>query len=219
MAGARPDPVVTAERLVEEIDDLEERLAILQTSYEKYFIGIDRRAPDQERKQVGERIRKLRVNTTKNTGVRFRIQTLFARLLSYERLWDRTLREIEEGTYRRDVYKAKLRQPKPSTTKPPPPPAEALIAGPSMPPPPPRPSQPPPAPPSLSDESLRRLFHTYVRAREQCGEATAGLTYESVAQKIRTQVPALMEKHNARSVEFKVVIKGGKAVLKAVPKL
>ena len=31
------------------------------------------------------------------------------------------------------------------------------------------------------------------------------------------QVPQLMQKHKAKNIEFKVVIKGGKAVLKAVP--
>ena len=40
----------------------------------------------------------------------------------------------------------------------------------------------------------------------------------SVAANLRKQVPELLKQHNAKSVEFKVVIKDGKAVLKAVPK-
>ena len=54
-------------------------------------------------------------------------------------------------------------------------------------------------------------------ARKRCGEATDGISYDSVASRIRAQVPQLMEKHKAKNIEFKVVIKGGKAVLKAVP--
>ena len=38
-----------------------------------------------------------------------------------------------------------------------------------------------------------------------------------MASRIRQQVPQLLEKHKAKNIEFKVVIKGGKAVLKAVP--
>ena len=213
--------MITSERLGEELDAAEERLTWLYTTYEKYFVGVDRRPPERERKELSERIRKFRTSTTKNTALRFRINTIFARLLSYERLWDRTLREMEEGTYRRDVFKARLRIPQRHPVSPPPPPADAAeptIADASRPPPPARPSQPPPAPPAVSDENLRRLYHTYLRAREQCGESIAGLTFDSIASKIRQQVPQLLEKHKARSVEFKVVIKGGKAVLKAVPK-
>jgi hypothetical protein len=44
------------------------------------------------------------------------------------------------------------------------------------------------------------------------------MSFDSVAASLRKQVPELMKQHNAKSVEFKVVIKDGKAVLKAVPK-
>ena len=43
------------------------------------------------------------------------------------------------------------------------------------------------------------------------------MSFESLASRIRAQVPELMQKHKARTIEFKVVIKGGKAILKAVP--
>ena len=49
------------------------------------------------------------------------------------------------------------------------------------------------------------------------GESVAGLTYDAVASKIRSQVPDLLTRHKAKNVEFKVVIKGVKALLKAVP--
>ena len=54
-------------------------------------------------------------------------------------------------------------------------------------------------------------------ARQRTGEPIDGLSFDAIASKIRAQVPVLMQKHNAKRVEFKVVIKGGKAVLKAVP--
>jgi hypothetical protein len=188
------------EKFAEELTELDEGIQNLQVLYEKYFLGIDRRPPEQERQRISKRARELRETLVKNTALKFKINTLFAKLLSFERMWDRTLREIEDGTYKRDVFKAKLRMReregapahKPRTL-----PAEG--------------------PPEIPEEKLRRLYDTFLVARRRCGEATDGISYDSVASRIRAQVPQLLEKHKARNIEFKVVIKGGKAVLKAVP--
>jgi hypothetical protein len=194
-------PAITAtqqlpqEKLAEDLDALEEAMTGLQVLYEKYFLGIDRRPPDAQRRQVSEKMRLLKTTTVKNTALKFRIQTLFAKLISFERMWDRTLREMEEGTYKRDVFKAKLREARRSE-------GSAPAAAP---------------PPQLSDQMLRKLYDTYLVARQRTGESTTGLSYEAIASRIRAQVPQLMSQHKARSIEFKVVIKGGKAVLKAIP--
>ena len=95
------------EKFAADLDDLEESITALQVLYEKYFLGIDRRPPEQERKRVSTRIRELKEQMIRNTALKFRVNTMFAKLLSFERMWDRTLREIEEGTYKRDVFKAK----------------------------------------------------------------------------------------------------------------
>jgi len=184
------------EKYAEELSDLDEGISGLQVLYEKYFLGIDRKPPDQERKRISEKARELRTTSIRNTALKFKVNTLFAKLISFERMWDRTLREIEDGTYKRDVFKAKLRagdrdEPRTGPVK--------------------------PAAPSISDANLRRLYDTYLVARKRCGEATDGLTFDSMAARIRSQVPELIQKHKAKNIEFKVVIKGGKAILKAVP--
>jgi hypothetical protein len=186
------------EKLAEELEQVDEDLQGLQVLYEKYFLGIDRMPPDQQRKSVSSRLHVMRQTTVKNTGLKFRINTLFAKLISYERMWDRTLREIEDGTYKRDVFKAKYRIKQRQGDKP----AQSATE---------------PAKLELSDEKLRRLFDTYLVARRRTGEPTEGLSFDAIANKIRAQVPVLLQKHKARTVEFKVVIKGGKAVLKAIP--
>lgn len=190
------------EKLAEELDQLDEDLQGLQVLYEKYFLGIDRKPPDQERKRISAKLREVKSAFVKNTGLKFRISTLFAKLISYERMWDRTLREIEDGTYKRDVFKAKYRQARRQQE----PVQEKVAAAP----------EPPPRM-ELGDDKLRRLFDTYLVARKRTGEPTEGITFEAIAERIRAQVPTLMEKHRAKSVEFKVVIKAGKAVLKAIP--
>jgi hypothetical protein len=185
------------EKYAEELTELDEAIVNLQVLYEKYFLGIDRRPPEQERKRVSQKTREMRTASIRNTALKFKINTLFAKLLSFERMWDRTLREIEDGTYKRDVFKAKLRD------------KDRDQGGPAR-------AAPAPAP-TISDANLRRLYDTYLVAKKRCGESTAGMSFDSIATRIRAQVPELMQKHKAKNIEFKVVIKGGKAILKAVP--
>ena len=197
MAGPNGTQQLPQEKFAEDLDELDEALTNLHVLYEKYFLGIDRRPPDQERKRVSGKTRELRTQMIRNTALKFRINTLFAKLISFERMWDRTLREIEEGIYKRDVFKAKLHNKERGE------PGKKVVAAPGA--------------PEISDDKLRRIYDTYLVARQRTGESTDGISYESMASRIRAQVPQLMEKHKAKNIEFKVVIKGGKAVLKAIP--
>jgi hypothetical protein len=74
------------------------------------------------------------------------------------------------------------------------------------------------SPSELSDDKLRVVYDAYVAAKRRNKEDTSKMSFDSVASSLRKQVPELLKQHNAKSVEFKVVIKDGKAVLKAVPK-
>ena len=133
------------EKLAADLDEAEEALQNLQILYEKYFLGIDRKAPDQERKRISVRLRELKSTFVKNTGLKFRIQSLWAKLISMERMWDRTLREIEEGTYKRDVFKAKYRQARRHPGE-----GAQKVAAPVV--------EPPRI--ELADDKLRRLYDT-----------------------------------------------------------
>ncbi len=110
MAAPTGTQQLPQEKFAEELTELDESMQNLQVLYEKYFLGIDRRPPEQERKRVSQKAREMRNAAIRNTALKFKINTLFAKLLSFERMWDRTLREIEDGTYKRDVFKAGLRQ-------------------------------------------------------------------------------------------------------------
>ncbi len=65
---------------------------------------------------------------------------------------------------------------------------------------------------------MKAIFDAYVMAKKRCNEDVSKLSLDSLSQTLRKQVPALMKQHNAKSVEFKVVIKDGKAILRALPK-
>lgn len=301
--------IADAASVAKEIDALEASIAELRQAYEQFFLGLERKPPTLQHNDLKKKIQRVRGAFVRQTAIKFRINALQQKFATYERLWSRTLMEIENGTYRRDVMKARLQKKKdekkaegpkvnelPSADEfassleealseaeveiSPPPPQRAAVAAapgiapvkPGAPAPAPRPGTPaapvaaaakgspaaaatrpvgvpavaPPgtqvrltptgsAPvsrpaasaggtggaggnPPLSDAKLRAVYDAYVTAKKRCQEDTSKLNYEQVAANLRKQVPELMKKANANSVEFKIVIKDGKAVLRAIPK-
>ncbi|HYU16896.1 MAG TPA: MXAN_5187 C-terminal domain-containing protein [Candidatus Acidoferrum sp.] len=87
--------------------------------------------------------------------------------------------------------------------------------------PPPRPKAPPrPAvapPPGMNDKQCRELYSRYVKARQLVGETTEDVTYEKLVSSLTKQADAIMSEHGAHGVEFNVVVRGDKVVLKAKP--
>lgn len=263
------DPLAKSKRekeeLAGEVGRLEEEVEELKVRYEMYFLGNERREPIRDREELKKRVLRAKEGFTRNAGLRFRIQSLHARFLSYERLWLRSGREKEEGTYRRDLFKARLhargKAPVPAaapgaggiagmahagpTPAAVPAPADPFAAAGAAPAPAPaghvsptvnstttttgapsaRPAPRPNAPPAarapggkLGDAELRAIYDQYVAAKKRCNEDVSKLSYDAVARSVAKQVPELMAKHKASSVDFKVVVKDGKAVLKAIPR-
>lgn len=297
---ARVDQQVTGRKLGDSeavskrCAELEHRLAELNALFEQYFMGVERRPPTRKHETYRSELTDLKATVVRQTAVKFRVGNLWQRYLTHERLWDRTLKEIEAGTYRRDVLRAKKHlqqkvaapveelppeeldvsdldveeealpppapvlppiQPVVSAPKPPglkpvattkagvplvaplvapkpvapvaAPPVAAkgppmVTAAPAMAVPlmkaAPKPAAAPPADPGLSEQKIRAIYDAYVTAKRRCGEDTSSLSLSSVADSLRKQVPVLMKQHKAKSVDFKVVIKDGKAVLRALPK-
>ncbi len=249
-----------SEVALQECDAIESELAALKVAYEHYFMGIDRTPPTRVHEDLKKRVEKLKSSFVRNTGAKFRVQAIHSKFMSYERLWTRTLQEIENGTYKRDVAKARRRvEKKPAArsngvtelpdadvdeVKPPSvaplepvpfrggmPSVAPLVpsVAPLVPPVAPVGARPPAARPAprpasasgssdLSDDKLKSVYNAYVAAKRNNKEDTSKMSYDSIAATLRKQVPELMKQHGAKSVEFKVVIKDGKAVLKAVPK-
>ncbi len=73
--------------------------------------------------------------------------------------------------------------------------------------------------PGVTEAKLRALYADYLGAKKQCGEDVSRFTYEALARTIAKQVPELVAKYRAKSVDFRVEVKGGRAVLKVLPKV
>jgi hypothetical protein len=206
---------------------LEEELEEIKVKYEMYFIGAERMEPARRRDDLKRAIARLKNAFTRNAGIRFRVQALHARYLSYERLWLRSAREKEMGTYRRDVLKARRKAAEASKTgraegDAPAPVIPERDAVPVKPPPPPlaRPPSPPaPSAATMTEPELRVLFDAYVAAKKSCNEDVSKVSYEALARTVTKQTPEIAAKFKAKRVEFKVSVRDGKAVLTAVPKV
>lgn len=100
---------MTNEELANAVDELDTRLERLRVLMEQYFQGIEKIPPFIVQKDVDRRIWVLRREKIRNTGTRFRFQQIIQRYNTFGSYWQRILREIENGTYKRDVMRAKKR--------------------------------------------------------------------------------------------------------------
>ncbi|MDX9722173.1 MAG: MXAN_5187 C-terminal domain-containing protein [Myxococcota bacterium] len=101
---------LTNEEIQSEVEEFAKKLDILRTRYEQYFLGIERVAPSVLRMDVVRIMRKLEQLQIRNTATKFRLRGLIQKFHSYSTYWNRTLREIEDGTYKRHKDRVKQKE-------------------------------------------------------------------------------------------------------------
>jgi len=91
------------------VGEAENRVERLRSLYDQYFMGIERIEPQIARKDVERRIQILRKTQIRNTALRFRFQNVLLRYNTFSAHWMRICRQIEDGTYKHHLRKAKER--------------------------------------------------------------------------------------------------------------
>lgn len=94
------------------IHELETKMSRLRAIYEQYFMGIERMPPRTLRKDVVRLIYRLENVYIRNTAIKFKVRSLIQRFNSYKAYWTRVERQIEEGTYVRDIRRAERNREK-----------------------------------------------------------------------------------------------------------
>jgi hypothetical protein len=89
------------------VTDAENRLKRLRSLYDQWFAGVERIEPQQLRKELDHALMLLRREQTRNTALKFRFNQVVQRYTTYTTYWRRIARQIEEGTYKRDVLRAR----------------------------------------------------------------------------------------------------------------
>ncbi len=77
--------------------------------YETFFSGVERQPPNAPRRELNRLMLETQQMQIRNAALRFRFQSLSQRWILMTTYWNRTLREIEAGTYRKDVAKVSRR--------------------------------------------------------------------------------------------------------------
>ena len=85
----------------EDILMLEMKLHKLKVDYDQYFCKILKIPPFKLQEEIKRIIRKYSNVKIQNSGIAFKYKSLVGRYTSYDNLWKRSLREIDEGTFKR----------------------------------------------------------------------------------------------------------------------
>jgi hypothetical protein len=105
-----PDPKAPGDPprdLDEVLSELAIKIERVKTLYEQYFMGIEKIPPETARKEVARALLTLQQQQIRNTGLRFRFNTMLQKWNIYMTYWNRTVREIEAGTYLPHIQKAR----------------------------------------------------------------------------------------------------------------
>jgi hypothetical protein len=99
------EQAISAENVEEMLDVVDKNLERVKTLYEQYFLGIQKQAPAFLHTDIERKLRDLTQLQIRNTGMRYRLATLTQKFGAYNSYWKRTLRQIENGTYIRNLSK------------------------------------------------------------------------------------------------------------------
>ena len=160
----------------------------LKLASDQYFLGSRPREPLIEAEEVRKLVVTYANQAIKNTAMRFKFNSIVSRYQAFKRQWTDTLRKIENGTYERHQFKAKLHE---------------------------RDAAPPPDPVAPPPQCRKEVYEALVEARQACGQGVAGLTPAKLDAILDKQVSDLSKRYGDSQVRFKVVVENGKAKLTA----
>lgn len=178
------------EQVTELLNQIEKDLKELEIAHEQYYLGIEKRAPEQQRKKLTLRMRKMVTLYIPQTDLRFRLQSLTSRFNSYCGYWDRIQRLIDEGKYERHTARiqrfARENPPHQETA-----------------------AQIPPVPPPDPVESL---YAKLLEAHQSCQLRPPNR--DQVASFLAKQQDAIRQRFGDKPIDFVVVTEEGKPKIK-----
>jgi hypothetical protein len=191
----------------DDLDILERSFRQLQIEWEKFFGGVEKKPPTDLRARVEALIKKYAYAEIRNNGERFRYQTLSTRYATFNELWNKRMRAIEEGRPLgiHGIYERKVAPP---PVYAPPPPAARPAGGGS--------GEVRVKDPGGDTDAVRSLFDRFLEARKAAGEA-APVKFESFQKIISQQAARILTEKGAQAVDFRLETKDGKVSLKAKP--
>jgi hypothetical protein len=171
----------------EDLEILSRKLMTLKLAYDQYFLGSRPREPVIESDEVRKLVVTYSNEAIKNTALRFKFNSIVSRYQAFKRQWTDTLRKIEDGSYARHQFKAKLHD---------------------------RPAAPP-EPAARAPQDRKEVYAAFVEARQACGQDVENLTPKKLDEVLDQQERELRKRYGNGEIRFKVVVENGRAKLTA----
>lgn len=182
--------LLSKEQLQQQIIEVEKALADLKISYEQYFVGVLPLAPETEHADLRRRMRLLKTLPFKNSALQFQARNLESCYQTYNTYWQRVIKQREEGSYRKDLFKAKIRAAKVD-------------------------SKSVPGAATKGAKGIETLYRRYKAALEEQLGLPVQLDFDAFRKKITDQARQLHKKSGGKKLAFAVAVKGGKVTIQA----
>lgn len=236
----------TPESIEGRIGEMERKLDRLRGLYESFFMGIERAPPNVARRDLNRLLLEMQQEPISNASMRFRYQAMMQRWVLMTAYWNRTLREIESGTYRRDVARAQRhlaekgralteqeaiaigipagrakafveRQQKMQAARNGRSPAGAAARAVAAAPAAARTPEPLAPIPGVRETEIEAVYRRYRDAHQRVGDPRPPLSLDNIRERLRLQIPKVLADRNCRRVTLDVAVEDGKVRLKAWP--
>jgi hypothetical protein len=190
--------------LSEDLDHIEKSFRLLQIEWEKFFGGVEKKPPNDLKTKVEALIRRHANAEIRNNTDRFRYQNLTARYNTFNEMWGKRLRALEEGhALGLHGSRAQAPPPRPSVSER----AAARAAA---------TSEVRIQDPERDSEAMRALFDRFLEERQKTGESGA-VKFEGFRKLIAQQANRILSEKGGQAVSFRLETKDGKVSLKAKP--
>lgn len=177
-----------------QLDKFNQMLDELKVDYEQYFLGLVMIAPDKAHNDLKRFLRRLMKAPFKSSEIAYRLRSLETRYSTLNTYWQRVLKQREDGTYSKDVFKANLRERNAVAD------AKAETEQ------------------GQAEKSFVSLFNSYKEALEKQTGKKQEVNFDGFKKSLIARAKDLKEQHGVKKMSFKVVVKDGKVTVQAKAK-
>ncbi len=189
---------------------LESNIDKLKVKYEQYFMNIIKREPLGLRGQVDRMVAFYTHQYIPNTSNNFKFRNLADKYNSFKQYWIRTLKEIQEGTYKRrsensgidmKILHSVSRSDHKGSLK------DALKDDDDF------------LETTREEEAaLRKVYETYINEMKKLNESTDNITFDLMRRTVEAHKKKAEEKYGTKELDFKINCADGKVKIQITPK-
>ncbi len=168
---------------------LEQSLEDLKHAYELFFSGQARVEPRNLHDEFRKKLLTMNPAELTSTSHKFRFVNLKSRYNQLHVHWEKICQQIEDGTYRRDKFLAKVHEME----------REEKVKSKSN-----EPSRPAPSPVDISEKETRAIQTLYKKLKESSGEAAKLPALDKFTSQMSKQIIHFKDKNPGKNFEFRL---------------